>query len=56
MNTIDAKDFLFTLKKIKKDPSELEGALLQAEARLSEKDCEYVSEKVELWEKTRTVK
>ena len=54
MDTIDAKGFLFTLKRIKDDPSELNAALAQAEARLSEKDRNDVIEKYNTWQETKT--
>jgi hypothetical protein len=53
MNTIDAKDILFTLQRIKDDPAELSAALAQAEARLSEKDRNDVQERYNAWKSNK---
>ncbi|MCL2755222.1 MAG: hypothetical protein FWD35_05870 [Oscillospiraceae bacterium] len=55
MNTIDAKDFLFTLKRVKDEPMELNFALAQAEARLSEKDRADVEEKYNAWRANKQI-
>jgi hypothetical protein len=46
MNVIDAKNFLFTLYKIRDDIESLDVSIAEAEARLSEKEVERVQEKV----------
>jgi hypothetical protein len=53
MNIIDAKDFLFTLRRIKDDPAELSAALAQAQARLTEKDRKDVEEMYNEWKASK---
>jgi hypothetical protein len=47
MNNIDAKNFLFTLLKVKNGVETLDTSIKEAEARLSESDIKHVEKKLE---------
>ena len=47
MNNIDAKNFLFTLLKVKNNIETLDVSIAEAEARLSDNDIKHVQEKLD---------